>query len=132
MWGMSKANLRRRASRAFVSRREEIIYILNGHGCVVIGHEVTLVKAGCAMLFPKGKIHILENLAGEEIKVGASLLRRPALQTTKCMRRSTSLSTNGGKRILRLAWRSARSLPKMQWALGPHQAGPKGRTTRWD
>lgn len=48
---------------------EEIIYILNGHGRVLIGDEVTPVKAGCAVLFPKGKVHILENLSGEEMKV---------------------------------------------------------------
>ena len=48
---------------------EEIIYILNGHGRVLLDGEVQAVKAGCAVLFPKGKIHMLENLSGEEMKV---------------------------------------------------------------
>lgn len=48
---------------------EEIIYILNGHGRVLIDGEVETVKAGCAVLFPKGKVHILENLSDEEMKV---------------------------------------------------------------
>jgi quercetin dioxygenase-like cupin family protein len=48
---------------------EEIIYILNGHGRVLIDGEVQPVKAGCAVLFPKGKVHMLENLSGEEMKV---------------------------------------------------------------
>lgn len=48
---------------------EEIIYILNGHGRVLIDDEVAPVKAGCAVLFPQGKIHILENLSDEEMKV---------------------------------------------------------------
>jgi quercetin dioxygenase-like cupin family protein len=48
---------------------EEIIYILNGHGRVLIDGEVQPVKAGCAILFPKGKIHMLENQSDEEMKV---------------------------------------------------------------
>ena len=48
---------------------EEIIYILNGHGRVLIGDEIEPVKAGCAVLFQQGKIHILENLSDEEMKV---------------------------------------------------------------
>jgi quercetin dioxygenase-like cupin family protein len=48
---------------------EEIIYILNGHGRVMIDGEVEPVKAGCAVLFVKGKIHMLENLSNEEMKV---------------------------------------------------------------
>lgn len=48
---------------------EEIIYILNGHGRVLIDGQIEPVKAGCAVLFPKGKVHILENLSDEEMKV---------------------------------------------------------------
>jgi len=48
---------------------EEIIYILNGHGRVLINGEIAPVKAGCAVLFPRGKVHILENLSDEEMKV---------------------------------------------------------------
>jgi quercetin dioxygenase-like cupin family protein len=48
---------------------EEIIYILNGHGRVLIDGEVEPVKAGCAVLFRQGKIHMLENQSDEEMKV---------------------------------------------------------------
>jgi len=48
---------------------EEVIYIVSGHGRVLIDGEVQTVKAGCAVLFPKGKIHMLENLSNEEMKV---------------------------------------------------------------
>ena len=48
---------------------EEVIYILNGHGRVLIGGEIQPVKAGCAVLFPKGIVHMLENLSDEEMKV---------------------------------------------------------------
>jgi quercetin dioxygenase-like cupin family protein len=48
---------------------EEVIYILNGHGRVLIDGKVEPVKAGCAVLFPKGQVHMLENLSDEEMKV---------------------------------------------------------------
>ena len=40
---------------------EEIIYVLNGFGRVLIDGESEPLKAGCAVLFPTGKVHILEN-----------------------------------------------------------------------
>jgi len=48
---------------------EEIIYILSGHGRVLVDGEIEPVKAGCAVLFPKGKIHMLQNLSDVEMKV---------------------------------------------------------------
>ena len=48
---------------------EEVIYILNGYGRVLIDGEIQPVNAGCAVLFPRGKVHILENLSDEEMKV---------------------------------------------------------------
>lgn len=48
---------------------EEIIYILNGWGRVLIDGEVSPVKAGCAVLFPQGKVHMLHNQSDEEMKV---------------------------------------------------------------
>ncbi|QNI36452.1 cupin domain-containing protein [Edaphobacter albus] len=48
---------------------EEVIYILSGHGRVLVDGEVELVRTGCAVLFPKGKIHMLENLSDIEMKV---------------------------------------------------------------
>ncbi len=48
---------------------EEVIYILNGWGRVLIDGKVEPVKAGCAVLFPQGDIHMLQNLSDEEMKV---------------------------------------------------------------
>lgn len=48
---------------------EEIIYIVKGSGRVMIEGEVEPVKAGCAVLFPKGKIHMLQNSGNEPMKV---------------------------------------------------------------
>lgn len=48
---------------------EEVIYILSGHGRVLVDGEVEPVRAGCAVLFPKGKIHMLQNLSDVEMKV---------------------------------------------------------------
>jgi quercetin dioxygenase-like cupin family protein len=48
---------------------EEIIYILNGYGRVLIDGEVGQVKAGSAVLFPQGKVHMLHNQSHEEMKV---------------------------------------------------------------
>jgi quercetin dioxygenase-like cupin family protein len=48
---------------------EEVIYILTGHGRVLVDGEVEPVKAGCAVLFPKGKVHMLQNLSDVEMKV---------------------------------------------------------------
>jgi quercetin dioxygenase-like cupin family protein len=48
---------------------EEVIYILSGHGRVLVDGEVEPVTSGCAVLFPKGKIHMLQNLSDVEMKV---------------------------------------------------------------
>jgi quercetin dioxygenase-like cupin family protein len=48
---------------------EEVIYILTGHGRVLVDGEVEPVKTGCAVLFPQGKIHMLQNLSDVEMKV---------------------------------------------------------------
>jgi quercetin dioxygenase-like cupin family protein len=48
---------------------EEVIYILTGHGRVLVDGEVEPVKTGCAVLFPKGKVHMLQNLSDVEMKV---------------------------------------------------------------
>src|SRR5213082_338098 len=42
---------------------EEIIYILNGHGRVLVNGEVEVVKAGYVVLFPQGEVHMLQNLS---------------------------------------------------------------------
>ena len=48
---------------------EELIYIVNGSGRVMVDGEVGPVKAGTAVLFPVGKVHMLQNTGNEEMKV---------------------------------------------------------------
>lgn len=48
---------------------EEVIYILSGHGRVLVNGEIASVKTGSAVLFPKGEIHMLQNLSEAEMKV---------------------------------------------------------------
>ena len=48
---------------------EELIYILTGSGKVMIEGEVGDVRAGTAVLFEQGKVHMLRNTSGEEMKV---------------------------------------------------------------
>lgn len=48
---------------------EEVIYLLSGSGRVWIDGEIGAVQAGCAVLFPQGKIHMLQNTSGELMKV---------------------------------------------------------------
>jgi quercetin dioxygenase-like cupin family protein len=62
---------------------EEIIYIINGHGRVLIDGKVEPVKAGCAVLFPKGKIHMLENQSDEEMKVACFFAPATSLENYK-------------------------------------------------
>lgn len=48
---------------------EELIYIISGSGRVMIDDEVGDVKAGSAVLFEKGKVHMLRNSSDVEMKV---------------------------------------------------------------
>lgn len=48
---------------------EELIYILAGQGKVMIEGEVGDVRAGSAVLFEEGKVHMLKNSGSEEMKV---------------------------------------------------------------
>ena len=48
---------------------EEVIYIITGSGRVLVGGEVQAVRAGMAVLFPQGVVHMLHNTGGEEMKV---------------------------------------------------------------
>ena len=48
---------------------EELIYIISGSGKVMIENEVGDVKAGSAILFEQGKIHMLRNTGNSEMKV---------------------------------------------------------------
>lgn len=48
---------------------EELIYIITGSGKVMIENEVGEVRAGSAILFEQGKIHMLNNSGNVEMKV---------------------------------------------------------------
>lgn len=48
---------------------EEVIYILTGSGRVMIDGEVGAVKAGTAILFPQGKVHMTQNTGDVPMKV---------------------------------------------------------------
>lgn len=48
---------------------EELIYIVSGSGRVLVDGEVGTVKAGTSVLFPQGKVHMLQNTGSEEMKV---------------------------------------------------------------
>lgn len=48
---------------------EEVIYLLSGSGKVYIEGVVEPAKAGCAVLFPKGSVHMLRNSGTTPMKV---------------------------------------------------------------
>lgn len=48
---------------------EELIYIINGSGKVMIEGEVGPVESGTAVLFEQGKVHMLKNTGDVEMKV---------------------------------------------------------------
>ena len=48
---------------------EEVIYIIHGSGRVMVDGEVSSVRAGTIVLFPQGKVHMLQNNGTEEMKV---------------------------------------------------------------
>lgn len=50
-------------------RSEELIYIITGTGKVMIENQVGDVRAGSAILFEEGKIHMLKNTGDVEMKV---------------------------------------------------------------
>ena len=48
---------------------EEVIYIMSGSGRVLVNGEVAPVRAGSAVLFPQGEVHMLQNTSEVEMKV---------------------------------------------------------------
>jgi quercetin dioxygenase-like cupin family protein len=48
---------------------EEVIYIISGSGRVLVDGEVTTIRPGSVVLFPRGKVHMVHNTSGEEMKV---------------------------------------------------------------
>jgi quercetin dioxygenase-like cupin family protein len=48
---------------------EEVIYVIRGTGRVLVAGEVSPVRAGSTVLFPRGAVHMLHNTGSEEMKV---------------------------------------------------------------
>ena len=48
---------------------EELIYIIKGTGRVLVDGKVDPVRAGTAVLFRQGAVHMLQNTGDEEMKV---------------------------------------------------------------
>ena len=62
---------------------EEVIYIITGSGKVMVDGKVEAVTAGCAVLFPQGKVHMLSNTGDEEMKVVCFFAPPSELKTYK-------------------------------------------------
>jgi quercetin dioxygenase-like cupin family protein len=48
---------------------EEVIYIIRGTGRVLVAGQLSPVRAGSTVLFPRGAVHMLHNTGTEEMKV---------------------------------------------------------------
>ncbi len=48
---------------------EQVIYIIRGSGRVLVGTDVSPVREGTAVLFPRGVVHMLHNTGPDEMKV---------------------------------------------------------------
>jgi quercetin dioxygenase-like cupin family protein len=48
---------------------EELIYIVSGTGQVWVDGEIQPMRAGTAVLFEKGQVHMIRNVGDEEMKV---------------------------------------------------------------
>jgi quercetin dioxygenase-like cupin family protein len=48
---------------------EEAIYVMSGHGRVLVDGEVAAIRAGSTVLFPQGAVHMVHNQSHEPMKV---------------------------------------------------------------
>jgi quercetin dioxygenase-like cupin family protein len=62
---------------------EEVIYIIEGSGRVLIDGVVEPVKQGSAVLFPQGSIHMLQNSGEQGMKVACFFAPPSDLSTYK-------------------------------------------------
>jgi mannose-6-phosphate isomerase-like protein (cupin superfamily) len=46
-----------------------VIYIMRGSGRVLVGTDVSAVREGTTVLFPRGVVHMLHNTGSGEMKV---------------------------------------------------------------
>ncbi len=58
---------------------EEVIYIIRGSGRVLVGNEVSPVREGTAVLFPRGVVHMLHNTGQEDMTVVCFFAPPPGL-----------------------------------------------------
>jgi quercetin dioxygenase-like cupin family protein len=62
---------------------EEAVFIISGSGRVMIEGDVQPVRAGSAVLFPQGAVHMLQNSGTEEMKVACFFAPPSSLDTYK-------------------------------------------------
>ena len=62
---------------------EEILYFVQGTGCVYIDGKIYPVRAGSVVLFEKGCIHMVRNSGDEELKVVCVFAPRTKLSEYK-------------------------------------------------
>lgn len=62
---------------------EEVIYIVQGSGRVMIEGVVEPVKQGSVVLFPQGKVHMLQNNGTDEMKVACFFAPATSLENYK-------------------------------------------------
>lgn len=48
---------------------EEVIYIVSGSGRVLVDGDVTSVRPGSTVVFPRGNVHMVHNTSTEEMKI---------------------------------------------------------------
>jgi quercetin dioxygenase-like cupin family protein len=62
---------------------EEVIYIVSGSGRVLVNGEVSAVREGCAVLFPQGEVHMLQNTGDSQMKVACFFAPATSLDNYK-------------------------------------------------
>ena len=60
---------------------EEAIYIISGSGRAMIDGTVHEVRAGSAVLFPQGQVHMLQNSGADDMKVVCFFAPPSSLET---------------------------------------------------
>jgi quercetin dioxygenase-like cupin family protein len=62
---------------------EEVIYIIRGSGRVLVDGEISPVRQGTTVLFPRGAVHMLHNTGTEEMKVACFFAPPTGLENYK-------------------------------------------------
>jgi len=48
---------------------EEVIYVISGSGRVLVDGEVTRIRPGSMVVFPRDKVHMVHNTSADEMKI---------------------------------------------------------------